>query len=113
MHDSRFAWSNVAGATEFEPVTPSVSGSAGPMQRHAERVGWRMNGDDADRYLPVLSVNVGSHVAPMWPRWVQSRLVADASSAPLFRNHGSDRPVGHRSRCRRGDSRLLVCDLWP
>jgi hypothetical protein len=44
-----------------------------------------------DRYLPVLSVAVGSHVAPMWPRLIRSRLIADAFGAPVLRDQG---PIG-------------------
>ena|SRR5215211_6036264 len=70
-----------------------------------------------DRHLPVLSVTVGSHVAPMWPRLARS-LIADASSAPVL-DQGPERPAGHgkadqspenheRGKHARADRRSLV-----
>jgi hypothetical protein len=49
-----------------------------------------------DRYLPVLSVGVGSHVAPMWPRgWSGPVWSRTPSGAPVLRDQGPDRPAGH------------------
>jgi len=65
-----------------------------------------------DRYLPVLSVGAGWHVAPVWPGWgFRSRLVADASGAPVLGDQGTDRTAGLEG-LRIQDLRHTAVALW-
>jgi len=52
---------------------------------------------------------VGSHVAPMWPRLIRSRLIADAFGAPVLRDQGPiGRPGTARTRCKPRPTDLLL-----
>jgi hypothetical protein len=59
-----------------------------------------------DRYLPVLSVGVGSHVAPMWPR------VGPVPGRGRLRRSGPPRPgTGSAGRARQGRCKARPTDL--